>query len=180
LKKDFFITQSENMYCAASINSLADLTVFFIREMYSSEIAHHVERHFSHEIRRPYESLRYFEGSYDQHSDESILQAQLWLRDHYAEQVKLQDLAAHCGMSMRTLNRRFKKSTGLTPLKYLQETRLGVARELIQSTNLSIGEIAYRVGYTDLGHFTALFKTLFDATPHEYRTTVRAKLFRMN
>lgn len=177
LKRDYFITQAEELYCAASINSLADLTVHFIQRLYGPDVAHHIERHFSHEIRRAYESMRYFEGSTDKHSDETVLQIQLWLQNNYQQEVRFPALAEQFDMSVRSMNRRFKIATGKTPLRYLQETRMGVARDLLKSSNLSISEIAYSVGYQDLGHFSALFKKSFSATPHDYRTTVRAKLF---
>lgn len=177
LKRDYFITQADELYCAASINSLADLTVHFIQRLYGAHIAHHIERHFSHEIRRAYESMRYFEGSTDKHSDETVLQVQLWLQNNYSQEVKFSVLAEQFDMSVRSMNRRFKNATGKSPLRYLQETRMGIARDLLKSSNLSISEIAYNVGYQDLGHFSALFKKSFSATPHDYRTTVRAKLF---
>ncbi|MGQ9427384.1 GlxA family transcriptional regulator [Gilvimarinus sp. F26214L] len=177
LKRDYFITQADELYCAASVNSLADLTVYFIRRLYGESIAHHVERHFSHEIRRAYESMRYFEGSSDKHRDETVLQIQLWLQDNYQQEVKFGDLAERFDMSVRSLNRRFKLATDKSPLSYLQDIRMGVARDLLKTSNLSISEIAYSVGYQDLGHFSALFKKSFSATPHDYRTTVRAKLF---
>lgn len=177
LKRDYFITQADEIYCAASINSLADLTVHFIQRLYGQSIAHHIERHFSHEIRRAYESMRYFEGSTDKHSDETVLQIQLWLQDNYQQEIKFAELAEHFDMSVRSMNRRFKLATGKTPLRYLQDIRMGIARDLLKTSNLSISEIAYSVGYQDLGHFSALFKKSFSATPHDYRTTVRAKLF---
>ncbi|MEX1033058.1 MAG: helix-turn-helix domain-containing protein [Cellvibrionaceae bacterium] len=177
LKRDYFITQANELYCAASVNSLADLTVHFIQRLYGKRIAHHIERHFSHEIRRAYESMRYFEGSSDKHSDETILQMQLWLQDNYPKEINFAELAEQFDMSVRTLNRRFKLATGNPPLRYLQETRMATARDLLKTSNLSISEIAYSVGYQDLGHFSALFKKSFSATPHDYRTTVRAKLF---
>jgi transcriptional regulator GlxA family with amidase domain len=179
LKRDYFITQAGNLYCAASINSLADLTVHFIQLLYDKSVAQHIQRHFSHEIRRAYESMRYFEGGSDQHSDETILQVQLWLQDQYHQAIQFADVARDFDMSVRSFNRRFKTATGLTPLKYLQELRMGTARDLLQTSNLTIGEIAYRVGYQDLGHFSALFKQYFAATPVDYRTTVRAKLFQL-
>lgn len=177
LKRDYFITQADEVYCAASINSLADLTVHFIQRLYGQSIAHHIERHFSHEIRRAYESMRYFEGSTDKHSDETVLQIQLWLQDNYQKDVKFAELAEQFDMSVRSMNRRFKLATGKSPLRYLQEIRMSIARDLLKTSNLSISEIAYSVGYHDLGHFSALFKKSFSATPHDYRTTVRAKLF---
>src|SRR5690606_32666795 len=104
LKRDYFITQADELYCAASINSLADLTVHFIQRLYGDEIAHHVARHFSQEIRRAYESMRYFEGSTDKHRDETVLQIQVWLQSHYQQDLRFGDLAEQFDMSVRSMN----------------------------------------------------------------------------
>ncbi|MDQ2077297.1 helix-turn-helix domain-containing protein [Marinimicrobium sp. ABcell2] len=177
LKRQYFITQAGNLYCAASVNSLADLTVHFIQRLYDKTIASHVERHFSHEIRRSYESTGYFEQARSRHPDEDIIQVQIWLQDNYPRDVVLSQVAERFGLSVRTLNRRFKAATGQTPIQYLQETRITNARGLLKTSNLSINEIADKVGYQDTGYFNALFKKLLATTPAEYRATVRAKLF---
>ena len=57
LKRQHFITQAGTLYCAASINSLADLTIHFIQRFFNKDVAQHVQRHFSHEVRRAYENL---------------------------------------------------------------------------------------------------------------------------
>jgi transcriptional regulator GlxA family with amidase domain len=178
LKRQYFITQAGNLYCAASVNAMADLTVHFIKTLYNETIANLVQRHFSHEIRRDYESIRFFEGDIDYHPDEDIMQAQTWMQDHYGDDFTLHDLAARFGMSTRTFNRRFKHATGKTPSRYLQELRTRVARELLQTSNLSIQEIALQVGYHDISHLAALFKKFLNTSPSEYRQTVRAKLFK--
>jgi len=180
LKRQYFITQASNLYCAASVNALADLTVHFIQRLYDRPTANHVERHFSHEIRRSYEESGFFEGCSNNHPDEDIVQAQIWLQDNYGKEVKLSDVAEKFDMSVRTFNRRFKGATGKSPLQYLQEVRIETAKDLLKTSNLSINEIAFRVGYQDMGHFTGLFKKLLATTPSEYRTTVRAKLFSAN
>ena len=179
LKRDYFITQAGNLYCAASINSMADLVIHFIEQLYSKVVAQHVQRNFSHEIRRDYESMRYFEGESDRHSDETVLQIQGWLQDNYFHAVQFAEVADLFDLSVRSLNRRFKAATGTTPLTYLQNLRMSTARELLQTSNLNVSEIAYKVGYQDLGHFSALFKQSFAATPMDYRATVRAKLFNL-
>lgn len=180
LKRQYFITQADRLYCAASVNALADVTVHLIRQLYGPAVASHVERNFSHEIRRPFEEIAYSEGAVQLHPDEEIVQAQTWLKEHCSEDVRLSDVARHFEMSVRSFNRRFKLATGQAPLQYLQNVRVDMARELLQSTNLSVNEIAEKVGYQDMGHFTALFKKFLSTTPSEYRTTVRAKLFRVN
>lgn len=177
LKRQYFITQSANLYCSASINALADLTVHFIQRIYNSAIASHVERHFSHEIRRSYESIGYFDGQLNHHPDEDIVQAQMWLQDNYGKEIRFSDVAARFDMSVRSFNRRFKTATNKSPLQYLQEIRIQTAKELLKTSNLSISEIAFKVGYSDMGHFTMLFKKMLSTTPSGYRTTVRAKLF---
>jgi transcriptional regulator GlxA family with amidase domain len=80
-------------------------------------------------------------------------------------------------MGLRTLNRRFKTAVGQTPLEYLQEVRMNAARELLKTSNLSINEIADKVGYQDTGYFSSLFKKIFSTTPNAYRATVSGKLF---
>lgn len=177
LKRQYFITQAGNLYCAASVNSLADLTIHFIQRLYNKAIASHVERHFSHEIRRSYESSGYFEEAHSRHPDEDIIQVQLWLQDNYPREIALSQVAQRFGLSTRTLNRRFKAATGQTPLEYLQEIRINNARDLLKTSNLTVAEIADKVGYQDTGYFTSLFKKQLAISPREYRATVRAKLF---
>src|SRR5690606_12052925 len=110
LKRQHFITRANNLYCAASVNSLADLTVYFIQRLMGKSIASHVERHFSHEIRRSYESTAFYDDATHPHPDEEIVQAQSWLRDNYTRQIAAKDIATRFGMSERTLNRRFKNA----------------------------------------------------------------------
>ena len=180
LKRHHFITQANNLYCAGSVNSMADLTVHFIQRFFSSTIASHVERHFFHEIRRAYDSSMVFQDTIQTHPDEDIIQAQIWLQDNYAQEIKFQDIAQQHGMSMRNFSRRFKNATGVTPLAYLQNIRIRTAKDLLQTSNLSISEIIFKVGYHDQAHFTQLFKKQHGTTPSQYRTTVRAKLFSLD
>ncbi|MBX2807749.1 MAG: helix-turn-helix domain-containing protein [Cellvibrionaceae bacterium] len=177
LKRQHFITQAGKLYCAASINSLADLTIHFIQRFYNQAVAGHIQQHFSHEMRRPYESLSYLEEHNSNHPDETILQAQLWLQNHVEKPLTVDVMAKQFGMSERNFSRRFKTATGKTPNSYLQHLRLGMAQELLQSSNLSIGDIADRVGYSDVSYFSQLFRQTWSVTPRQYRTMVRAKLF---
>jgi len=177
LKRQHFITRANNLYCTASVNSLADLTVYFIQRLMGRSVASHVERHFSHEIRRAYESSAFYDDATHPHPDEHIMQTQLWLQDNYHRQIQARHLAARFDMSLRTFNRRFKNATGTTALEYLRDIRLSQARELLQTSNLSITEIAEKVGYQDPAYFGELFKKHCHTTPRQYRAVVRAKLF---
>lgn len=177
LKPDFFITQSERMYTVASLNALADVIVHIISQYYGKEAAQHVERNFSHEIRKPYEDQRYLEGAVNRHADELIAQIQFWLKTNLSSELNLQEVAAQFSLSYRTFTRRFKSATNQSPIEYWQQLRVEGAKELLASSNLSIQEVALEVGYNDQGHLTRVFKKVLSQTPSEYRKVVRRKLF---
>ena len=177
LKPDFFITQSDRIYCAASLNALADIVVHIIEKVYGKTAAQHVQRNFSHEIRKPYEEQRYLEGGVDRHSDEIIIQVQFWMQTNLSSTLSLQDVAKQFGISQRTLTRRFKNANGINATKYWQQLKISAAKDLLASSNLSIQEISYQVGYQDQSNFTKLFKNELGTTPREYRVMVKRKLF---
>lgn len=177
LKRQHLITQAGKLYCAASVNALADLTVHLIAQCFDRAISAHVERHFSHEARRPFENISFLDDQPTRHHDEEIIQIQLWINQNFNKSFQLYDLSNKFDMSNRNFDRRFKAATGRAPLRYLQEVRIANARELLKNSNLNILEVAQRVGYQDTAHFSALFKRLTRMTPSAFRKSVRSKLF---
>ena len=177
LKPDFFITQSERTYCAASVNALADIVVHIIFQIYGQNAAQQVERNFSHEIRKPYEEQRYLEGEVDRNPDELISQIQFWLKTNLNSELTLNDIAQQFGISQRSFTRRFKLATGINATQYWQKLKIQTAKELLAASNLSIQEVAFQVGYQDQANFTRLFKQMLSITPKAYRAMVRKKLF---
>lgn len=177
LKRQYFITQAGNLYCAASVNAMAELMVHLVARLYGRGAATQVERNFFHEIRSTFEPTSYFSDDVQQHPDEQVVQAQIWFEDNFSKPVKISEVAQQFDFSVRTFNRRFKNALGKTPLEYLQTTRLNNARELLQKSNLSISEIAALSGYQDAASFSKTFSQHFGTSPSKYRETVRAKLF---
>jgi len=149
-----------------------------VHRVFGKDVSDHLAQHFSHEVRQPFDKLSFNQEDNSNHPDEVILQAQLWMQNNLSNHnISIDALATLLGMSQRNFNRRFRDATNLPPLKYLQSQRLSEARDLLQNTNLSISEIAYRVGYVDVSYFSKLFRRFSSTTPRKYRTTVRAKLF---
>ena len=178
LKRQHFITSAGRLFCAASINAQTDLSLHHVHRFFGKEISDHLSQHFSHEVRQPFDKLSFKQERNTNHSDEAMLQAQLWMQNNLSNHdVSIKKLANHLGLSQRSLNRRFLEATSLSPIKYLQTQRLDQARDLLQHSNLSIGEIAYRVGYADISYFSKLFKHFHSTTPRLYRSSLRAKLF---
>jgi transcriptional regulator GlxA family with amidase domain len=177
LKPRHLITRAGNVYCAGSVNSVADLTGYFIERFYGPRVARQVEAHFSPEIRRSYRQHAYFEGETNLHHDELMVDAQQWLHDHCTEPLELHALARQLRISQRTLNRRFKLAVGMSPGRYVQQLRLEHARELLRDSNLSITEVATEVGFQDIGYFATVFRAQMAQSPTAYRKSVRGKLF---
>jgi len=177
LKTRHLITQSDNLFCVGSVNSIADLMIHIIEGWFGSLAARAVEKQFSPEIRQSFHGAAYQTDSHSSHHDETILQAQQWLQDHLHENISLTRLASYCGLSSRSLSRRFRQATDLSPQGYLQRLRMTSARDLLRHSNLSVSEIAWQVGFQDASYFSQLFRRHTGMPPARYRKSVRGKLF---
>jgi transcriptional regulator GlxA family with amidase domain len=72
-------------------------------------------------------------------------------------------------MSGRSLERRFKQATGVTPLGYLQQLRVENAKRLLEEGTQTFNEITYQVGYEDISFFRKVFVRLTGLRPKEYQ-----------
>ncbi|MCB1700353.1 MAG: helix-turn-helix domain-containing protein [Pseudomonadales bacterium] len=178
LKTRHLITQSGNIYCVGSVNSIADLMVHISEEWFGSRIARAVENQFSPEIRRSFRAAAYQNEADSSHHDEIIIEAQQWLREHLGQPVTMEQLAGHLDITPRTLNRRFRQAAGINPQAYLQRLRINHARELLKHSNLGVGEIAWQLGLQDASYFSQLFRKHCGISPLRYREAVRGKLFK--
>lgn len=85
------------------------------------------------------------------------------------EMLKETELAKICKTSVSNLRKLFVKQTGISPKVYINETRMAYAEYLISNTDMSIIEIASKVGYSEVSGFNRLFKATFGTSPSEYR-----------
>jgi AraC family transcriptional regulator len=89
--------------------------------------------------------------------------------------VTLGSLADLAGVTRFHFARAFRKSTKMSPMAYLEQSRLARARELLQSDDYTIAEIAALLGFTDQSHFTRRFRRFVGRTPNLYSREYRAK-----
>jgi YesN/AraC family two-component response regulator len=92
-----------------------------------------------------------------------------YLENHHQEDITLEMLADMLYISPAQLSKVFRKITGRSPIKYLIEIRLKHAYELLLHTNLTVKEIAEKVGYHDPFYFSKLFKKHYDLAPSNVR-----------
>ncbi len=176
LRQDRLITQADKLFCVGSVNSVADLMVYFSEYWFSANAARTVEQQFSPEIRQPFTPHSPWDDT-EQHGDEQIADVQALIRQQLREPLNIGALAAVSGMTTRTLGRRFKRAVGMTPSHYLYSWRIKESRSLLQHSNLSVAEVGWAVGFRDPSQFSHQFRKAVGMTPKRWRMAVRGKRF---
>ena len=104
-----------------------------------------------------------------QNMPETIQAMAAYLSENFMENITLDGLAEKYCMNKYYLLRTFKKHVGFTPNEYLILTRLNRAKDLLRTTELSIGEIAAQVGIENTSYFITQFQKHENCTPGKYR-----------
>lgn len=99
-----------------------------------------------------------------------IGQAISYIEDHYEEEVHLDTLAAIAHMSRRHFQRVFREAMDQSVIDYLIHVRVARARDLLRNPELSITEIAFKVGFSDSNYFSRQFKKILGVAPRHFRT----------
>ena len=94
-----------------------------------------------------------------------------WALRHLHQPLTVDQLAREAGMSRRTLIRRFHADTGRPPMSWLLDARLALARELLESSDLTVEAVARRCGLGTRANFRTLFKAHVGVPPRTYRET---------
>lgn len=104
-----------------------------------------------------------------QTTDPPIARAQDWAAAHYADPAPVAGMAAASGLPERSFKRRFRHATGLSPMDYVQRLRLEEAKQMLETEDRPVEEIAREVGYDNASFFRRLFSRHVGLTPRAYR-----------
>lgn len=115
---------------------------------------------------QPFASLT----SFRQTTDATVNKCQQWVAMNYQTHAPVAAMATHSGLPERSFIRRFTKATGMKPLDYVHALRLEEAKQILETTDLSIEAIANEAGYEDASiFFGRLFRRKTGLTPAHYR-----------
>ncbi|MDF2661042.1 MAG: hypothetical protein K0Q94_3833 [Paenibacillus sp.] len=92
-----------------------------------------------------------------------------YMNRHYQEDISLESVAERLGMSAGYISKLFKDQTGMNFSEYLNDLRMQKAKELLQSSECKIQEVAERVGYNNVNSFIRMFKKTTGFPPGEFR-----------
>lgn len=101
-----------------------------------------------------------------------------WIRAHYTEPVRLEDLARTVGMSASALSHSFRALTGESPMRHLASYRLSRALFLMERTDEKLEAIAEAVGFSSSAYLSRQFVRRFGLPPRQYAETSRRPLDR--
>lgn len=104
--------------------------------------------------------------------DKRLTAAVKYLNNNYTKDIKMEELSEIAGLSLRSIERIFKKETGLTLSKYQQMLRIIKSLELLSANKWTISEIAYKVGYKSLQAYTNSFRSVMQYRPSDFLKTI--------
>ncbi len=98
------------------------------------------------------------------------------LQNYSSEDLRLKEVAKALHVSPYYLSHLFKSSEGISVGKYIKDIRIARARELLQTSDLSIIDIASEVGYSDPAYFSKIFKRETGLSPSQYRREIKQNI----
>lgn len=169
LQPHAIITESENIYTSGGATSSFHLKLYLIQKFCGREIALRAAKNFAIDMDR--DNQLYFEQFKPELSqDDSLVRpVQKYINQRFSEIKSVEEALDEVPSSRRNIIRRFKQATGITPIKYLQKTKIEAAKNLLETTNKDILDVMVSSGYNDVKNFRNLFKSLTGLTPKGYR-----------
>lgn len=97
----------------------------------------------------------------------------LFIDEHYKERVSLNDIASAGGVSQSLCNQIFNKLTEKSPIEYLTHYRSRKVADLLQSSDMSMSEIAELTGFSGASYMAETFKKYFNQSPRDFRKSAK-------
>lgn len=103
------------------------------------------------------------------HAD-MIRKAQRFMKEHYREELTLEQVAREVGLSTSYFSTVFKSEVGTGFAGYLNEIRIGKSKDLLRDRSVPIVEVAGMVGFMDQSYFSRVFKSIMGVSPGTFRS----------
>ncbi len=105
----------------------------------------------------------------DQNSSTCVKKARAYISQHIYEQIKIEDIAKYCSVSVSSLQHKFKSETGMTLSEEIQKMKIHKACFFLKYTSLSGTDIALKLGYCTQSYFNKHFKNVMGISPLKYK-----------
>jgi transcriptional regulator GlxA family with amidase domain len=168
--------RDQNVYTSAGVTSGIDLSLALVEEDLGTSIALQIARLMIVFLRRPGGQSQFSATLAAQTSATQPLADLLaWMADHIREDLSVACLAQRIAMSPRNFARIFTREVGQTPGHHVESIRLEAARRLLETTSLSLKEVARNSGFKSAEILRRTFVRRLSVSPRQYRVTFGAK-----
>ena len=169
LQADKTVTQDGRLYTSGGATSSFHLMLHLLQLYCSKEVAIKIAKLFSIDMDRHTQSYFSTFQISQNHDDNLVAMAQQKIETAYHNTGTIEEMIKDIPASRRNIVRRFKQVTGITPIEYLQQTRIAAAKKLLEQTTQQMTEVIYKSGYNDPKAFRKIFRKTVGMTPSEYR-----------
>jgi transcriptional regulator GlxA family with amidase domain len=173
LDPDVLFVDDGDVLTSAGVGAGIDLCLHVVRRDHGSEVANRVARRCVVPPWRDGGQAQYIERPLPRTADATTAVARRWALDRLGEPLTLAAMASQASMSVRTFTRRFRAETGVSPARWLLHRRVDAARLLLETTDLSVDQIARRAGFGAAASLRQHLHASIGVAPTAYRRTFR-------
>ncbi|TWD83956.1 AraC family transcriptional regulator with amidase-like domain [Kribbella amoyensis] len=174
LDEDLLFVDDGDVVTSAGLAAGVDLCLHLIRRDFGSEVANRAAKHCVVPPWRDGGQSQFIERTIPEEGTDGTGPTRAWALQRLAEELSLPTMAEHARMSVRTFSRRFKAETGQSPGTWLQQQRIRHARQLLETTDLSVDRVAEAAGLGTAASLRHHLRTELGVAPLAYRKTFRA------
>ena len=163
-----FVDDGDVLTSAGAATGL-DLCIHMVRKDFGAAVAAETARHIVIPPQRAGDQAQFVVHREPTDENGSLEPTMRWLRERVGDPLTLADIANQAAVSPRTLNRRFREQTGMTPLQWLLTQRVRHAQELLETTALPVEDIARHCGFGTAVNLRQHFTRRVHMSPLSYR-----------
>ncbi|MYW68048.1 helix-turn-helix domain-containing protein [Streptomyces sp. SID8379] len=170
---DVLFIDDGDILTSAGVAAGIDLCLHIVRRDHGTAVANDVARRTVVPPHRDGGQAQYIERPVPEPQSATTTAARAWALARLHEPIQLRDMAEQESMSVRTFTRRFREETGISPGQWLTRQRVERARHLLESSSLSIDQVATDAGFGTAQSMRQHVQAALGVTPTTYRRTFR-------
>jgi transcriptional regulator GlxA family with amidase domain len=163
------ITDEEGMYTSGGAYSHLNLLLYIIEKHVGRDISILASKMFEIDIERNGQNQFAIFLGQKKHDDIEVLKAQEFIENSADKKITVDEICLKFRIQRRTLERRFRKSTGNSISEYIQRVKVEAVKKELEAGRKTINEIVYETGYNDINAFRNVFRKYVGMSPIQYR-----------
>ncbi|MET8285721.1 MULTISPECIES: GlxA family transcriptional regulator [Streptomyces] len=171
---DVLFVDDGNVLTSAGVAAGIDLCLHIVRRDHGTAVANDVARRTVVPPHRDGGQAQYVQRPVPEPQAATTTAARAWALGRLGEPIQLRDMAGQESMSVRTFTRRFREEVGVSPGQWLTLQRVERARQLLESSDLSVDQVARDAGFGTAQSMRQHLQAVLGVTPTAYRRTFRS------